>query len=74
MIYENTPPTHPDRRNLELSIDEAKRVGKYIDQKKGEAMSKLKVGEIQSAVLGDVPVDFLFFIFYFYFPIKINNN
>lgn len=66
MIYENTPPTHPDRRNLELSIDEAKRVGKYIDQKKGEAMSKLKVGEIQSAVLGDVPVYYLF-LFYFLF-------
>ena len=31
-------------------------MAKYIDQKKGEAMSKAKVGEIQGAVTGDCPV------------------
>lgn len=44
-----------DTSALVAAIEEIKKVAKYIDQKKGEAMSKAKVGEIQGSVNGDCP-------------------
>ena len=54
-FLETTSKHSNDTSTLEAAVEEIKKVAKYIDQKKYEAMSKAKVGEINSAVNGDCP-------------------
>lgn len=61
MLLENSSKGE-DYQTLENAKEEIKNVAAYIDKKKGEAMSKVKVGEIEGAVTG-APVCFFFFIF-----------
>jgi len=72
MILENLPKHHKDKENLDKALEEIKKMAKYIDEKKGEAMSKVKVGEIQSSMTNNCPVrskiyilHFKFFLIYF---------
>jgi len=55
MILENLPKHHKDKENLDKALEEIKKMAKYIDEKKGEAMSKVKVGEIQSSMTNNCP-------------------